>query len=117
MHRVLVVEHHPQVLDALADLVAEEPGFELAGVAGTAREAISLARHLNPDVVLIDVDKPEWKTDRLDHSLAELLPEAVFIRLSALADNAEKDCLKSPASTLRSVPKTAIPDLLRSFAE
>lgn len=114
MQRVLVVEHHPQVLEALAELVAEEPGLELIGTAGTVSEAISLANRLQPDVVLVDVDEPSWKSIRLDHRIGELLPMARLVRLTA-ATHPEQECLESPANTPRSVLKTAIPDFLRSL--
>jgi DNA-binding NarL/FixJ family response regulator len=114
MKRVLVVEPHPQVLDALADLVEEEPGLELAGAVGTAREAIALARSARPDVVLVDVDEPSWRAERLDHQLSELLPRALLIRLSAATD-LEQESLKSPENTSPSILKTAIPAFLRSL--
>jgi chemotaxis response regulator CheB len=116
MQRVLVVEHHPQISDVIADLVTEEPGLELAGVAGTAREAISLARRLGPDVVLIDMDEPDWKTVRLDLLLGELLPLAALVRLSAVTDS-EKEIPTSPTGVYRAAPKTEIPNILRSLAE
>jgi DNA-binding NarL/FixJ family response regulator len=115
MKRVLVAEPHPQVLEALADLVAEESGLELSGIASTADEAISLARRLQPDVVLIDVDEPSWRGKRLDHQLSELLPKALLIRLHAASDP-EQECPESPASTPQSIPKTSIPEFLRSLA-
>jgi DNA-binding NarL/FixJ family response regulator len=116
MHRVLVVEHHPQVLDALADLVAEEPGLELSGIASTADEAISLARRLQPDVVLIDVDEPSWQAKQLVHALSEVLPRALLVRLTA-ASNPDWECPESHPNTARIVLKTAVPDLLGSLTE
>jgi DNA-binding NarL/FixJ family response regulator len=116
MHRVLVVEHHPQVLDALADLVAEEPGLELSGIASTADEAISAARRLQPDVVLIDVDGPSWQAKQLVHTLRELLPKALLVRLTAASDP-ERECPESHPNTTQTVLKTDVPDLLKNFTE
>ncbi|GAA2346626.1 MULTISPECIES: response regulator transcription factor [Streptomyces] len=113
MKRVLVVEHHHLVSSALADLVSETPGLELAGVARSVREAISLAERSQPDVVLIDVDKSSWKSLRLDLLIADLLPRARLVRLTAVSDP-RTECLESPTNT-PSVPKTAIPDFLRSL--
>ncbi|MET7765131.1 DNA-binding response regulator [Streptomyces sp. NPDC005355] len=115
MHRVLVVERHAQVLSALADLVVEEPGLELTGIAGSAREAISLARHMQPDLVLIDVDEPSWQAQRLDRLIGELLPNARIVRLTAVSDP-QMGCLESPTKTA-SVLKTAVPEFLRSITE
>ncbi len=115
MQRVLVVEYHAQVLSALADLVVEEPGLELSGIAGSAREAISLARHMQPDVVLIDVDELSWQAQRLDRLIGELLPSARIVRLTAVSDP-QMECLESPTRTT-SILKTAVPEFLRSISE
>lgn len=115
MHRVLVVERHPLVLSALADLVVEEPGLELSGIAGSAREAISLAHHVQPDVVLIDVDERSWQMPRLVRLIGELLPSARIVRLTAVSDP-QMECLESPTNN-PSVLKTAVPEFLRSMSE
>ncbi|EFL25036.1 hypothetical protein SSOG_04750 [Streptomyces himastatinicus ATCC 53653] len=115
MQRVLVVEHHTQVLSALADLVIEEPGLELSGIAGSAREAISLAREAQPDVVLIDVDEPGWKAQGLDRLIGDLLPQARIVRLTAASDP-HLECLESPTNT-PSILKTEIREFLRSITE
>jgi DNA-binding NarL/FixJ family response regulator len=115
MQRVLVVEHHTQVLSALADLVIEEPGLELSGIAGSAREAISLAREAQPDVVLIDVDEPGWKAQGLDRLIGDLLPQARIVRLTAASDP-QLECLESPTNT-PSILKTEVREFLRSITE
>ncbi|AQA12640.1 response regulator transcription factor [Streptomyces samsunensis] len=115
MHRVLVVERHPLVLSALADLVVEEPGLELSGIAGSAREAISLVHHMQPDVVLIDVDERSRQTPRLVRLIGELLPYARIVRLTAVSDP-QMECLESPTKN-PSVLKTAVPEFLRSMSE
>lgn len=116
MRRVLVVESHSQVLDAIADLVEEEPGLELAGAIGTACEAISPARRLHADVVLIDMDEPSWRAKQLDRRLSELFPQALLVRLSAATDP-EQECLESPATANAPINllKTDIPEFLRSL--
>ncbi|MER7791679.1 DNA-binding response regulator [Streptomyces sp. NPDC097640] len=115
MKRVLVVEHHHLVSSAIADLVDETPGLELAGAARSVREAISLAERRQPDVVLIDVDKSSWKSLRLDLLVADLLPRARLVRLTAVSDP-RMGCLESPTNN-PSVLKTAIPQFLRSLTE
>jgi DNA-binding NarL/FixJ family response regulator len=115
MKRVLVVESHPHVSAALADLVEEEPGFELAGVATTSSEAISLAGDLRPDVLLVDTDAPGWRAQRLDRRLGELLPMALIVLVSAATDP-QMGCPKSSAGEpLIGILKTAAPEFLRSL--
>ena len=58
MTRVLLVDDHPVYRRGLAALVAAS-GFDVAGEAASGEEAISAARTLGPDVVLMDLRLPE----------------------------------------------------------
>jgi DNA-binding NarL/FixJ family response regulator len=109
--RVLVVERHPQVRSALADLVESEPGLELAGTAATPQEALMLAARLRPDVVLIDVDMPDRAGEHLEQLLSRMLPRALLVRLSALSDPRQVRRKTSRPSLL----KSETPDLFRSL--
>ncbi|MFJ9012541.1 response regulator transcription factor [Streptomyces canus] len=116
MKRVLVVEPHPQVLTALADLVEDEPGCELVGAVATVSEAISLASDVRPDVVLIDTDTTNWRSNQFGHRLGEILPATLLVLLSA-ATEPHKECPESSAKTLpTSILKTAAPEFLRSLS-
>ncbi len=53
--RVLVVDDHPLMRDALQALLCEEEDFEVVGEAGTGNAALTLALELQPDIVLLDI--------------------------------------------------------------
>ena len=53
--RVLVVDDHPAVRDAVAQAVASHPDLDLAGVAGSAAEAFDVLRAADPDVAVVDI--------------------------------------------------------------
>jgi DNA-binding NarL/FixJ family response regulator len=57
--RVLIVDDHAVFSDALATVLRTEADVEVVGKGGTVQEAISLARTLQPDVVLLDVHMPD----------------------------------------------------------
>ena len=59
MIRVLVVDDHAVVRSGLKLLLGQQEDIEVVGEAGTAAEAIREARHLLPDVVLLDVVLPD----------------------------------------------------------
>jgi DNA-binding NarL/FixJ family response regulator len=55
MIRILVVEDHELVRDALAGLLAEAPGMAVVGVASTLEDGKRLIEQHGPDVVLADL--------------------------------------------------------------
>jgi DNA-binding NarL/FixJ family response regulator len=57
--RVLVADDQPLVRDGLAAIIGADDELELVGEAADGREAVSLARQLHPDVVVMDVRMPE----------------------------------------------------------
>ncbi|WP_326690500.1 MULTISPECIES: response regulator [unclassified Streptomyces] len=59
MIRVLVVDDDFMVAKLHSTLVSRVPGFEVAGVAHSGSEALSLVRELAPDLVLLDLYLPD----------------------------------------------------------
>ena len=53
--RVVAVDDHPAVRDAIADAVGAQPDMELVGLAGSADEAFDLIRTAQPDVAVVDI--------------------------------------------------------------
>ncbi|MEU4062589.1 response regulator transcription factor [Streptomyces wedmorensis] len=56
--RVVLVDDQPLVRAGLRVLVADSPGLEIVGEAGTGEQAVRLAEDLRPDVVVMDVRMP-----------------------------------------------------------
>jgi DNA-binding NarL/FixJ family response regulator len=57
--RILIVDDHAVVRRGVRSLLESQPGWEIAGEATTGREAVELARQLQPDVVVMDLSLPE----------------------------------------------------------
>jgi DNA-binding NarL/FixJ family response regulator len=57
--RVLVVDDHPVLRAGLAQLLSGAEDIEVVGLGGDGAEAVSLARELSPDVVLMDLQMPQ----------------------------------------------------------
>ena len=57
--RVLIADDHFVVRQGLAALLSPRNGMEVVGEAANGREAVDLARKLQPDVVLMDMMMPE----------------------------------------------------------
>jgi DNA-binding NarL/FixJ family response regulator len=56
--RVLLVDDHPVVRAGLRGLLESVEGIEVVGEAGSGTEAVTAARALSPDVVLMDLRMP-----------------------------------------------------------
>jgi DNA-binding NarL/FixJ family response regulator len=57
--RILVVDDHAVVRRGVRALLESQPGWEVAAEATTGREAVELAKHLQPDIVVMDLSLPE----------------------------------------------------------
>jgi DNA-binding NarL/FixJ family response regulator len=57
--RILIVDDHAVVRRGVRALLESQPGWEIAAEATTGREAIDLARQLQPEIVVMDLSLPE----------------------------------------------------------
>ena len=84
--RVLLVDDHKLLTDALAGLLHREPGIEVMGVAGSVAEARSAAAH-RMDVVLMDYMLPDGTGAEATRDIKRRWPRARVIVLTAVADD------------------------------
>jgi DNA-binding NarL/FixJ family response regulator len=57
--RILIVDDHAVVRRGVRSLLESEEGFKISGEAATGREAVDMARRLQPDVIVMDLSLPE----------------------------------------------------------
>src|SRR5438093_2920447 len=57
--RIMIVDDHAVVRRGVRALLESHPGWEVSGEATTGREALDLARRLQPDIVVMDLTLPE----------------------------------------------------------
>jgi DNA-binding NarL/FixJ family response regulator len=53
--RIAIVDDHPIVRRGVSETLSEEPDFKLVGVGESAQDAVRLARHEHPDIILLDI--------------------------------------------------------------
>lgn len=59
MTTVLLADDHGVVRKGLRFILEQEPDLQVAGEAGDGREAVRLARELEPDVIVMDIAMPQ----------------------------------------------------------
>lgn len=94
--RLLLVDHNTLLRRCLASTLNRRRDFEVVGDAGAGREAMSLARSLQPDVVVVDPDTPEGG-DGIIEQLCQELPDAAVLALTDRADEHARDVLLAGA--------------------
>jgi DNA-binding NarL/FixJ family response regulator len=80
--RVLVTDDHAVLRTGITALLEREPDMTVVGGAATADQAVSRARALQPDVILLDVVMPRKSGFEALPELHEVAPEARVIMLS-----------------------------------
>jgi DNA-binding NarL/FixJ family response regulator len=84
--RVLLVDDHQLLTEALAKMLALEPDITVVGVAGTVADAKTLARE-RLDVVLMDYRLPDGTGADATRAIKSRWPGARIVMLTALNDD------------------------------
>jgi DNA-binding NarL/FixJ family response regulator len=85
--RVLIVEDNAHFRDGLRALLSAAPGFEVAGEAATGEEAVTRARALQPDVVLMDLRMPGLDGIEATRRIVQDSPHMAVLALTMLEDD------------------------------
>ena len=84
--RVLFVEDHRLLADALSALLGREPDIEVVGVAGTVADAKAMSRE-RLDVVLMDYHLPDGTGAEATRAIKARWPAARVVMVTALTDD------------------------------
>ena len=84
--RVLLVEDHRMVREALREVLTRVPDIEVVGEAGDAHEGLRLASSLGPDVIVLDIRLPDLNGIEVAARLRDSGSTAKIVALSAFSD-------------------------------
>jgi DNA-binding NarL/FixJ family response regulator len=84
---ILIVDDHEVVRMGLRTLLEKRDGFTVVGEAGTAEEALRVARQSQPDVVIMDIRLPDGNGVQACREIREELPDTRVIMLTSYADD------------------------------
>lgn len=83
MIKVLVIDDDFMVAKVHSGFVNNEPGFSVVGVAHSAKDALTAATVLSPDLVLLDIHLPDMNGLDLLQRLRDIQPDLDVLVISA----------------------------------
>ena len=86
MIRVLIVDDHPIVRDALATLLGTKPGLEVLGTTASIRETLTFVERSVPDLMLVDLSLQDGSGVQLVPAMRRLRIKTRILILSAFRD-------------------------------
>lgn len=84
--RVLLVDDHRMVREALRETLAKVADIEVVGEVGDAAGALKLALALAPDVIVLDISLPDVNGIEVASRLQDVGSQAKIVALSAFPD-------------------------------
>ena len=93
--RVLVVDDTIVYRKAVSDIIEEIPGVELAGVAHNGKIALDRIRHLQPDILTLDIEMPELNGLEVLAELRRQKSDVGAIMLSTLTASGSSMTIKA----------------------
>jgi two-component system NarL family response regulator len=84
--RVLLADDHQMLRDTLRSMLESEGQIEVVGEAGDGRSAVSMARTLAPDIVVMDITMPDLNGVEATHQIKAENPKVKVIALSRHSD-------------------------------
>lgn len=85
--KILLVDDHEVVRRGLRSLLDNVSDFEIVGEAGTAEDAVRLAKSTKPDVVVLDVRLPDQSGVEACREIRSELPDTQVLMLTSYADD------------------------------
>lgn len=85
--RILLVEDHPLYRKGLRALLQAAPDLEVVGEAADGRQGVDLARQLEPDLVLMDLQLPEQSGITAIREIVAALPATRILVVTLFQDD------------------------------
>lgn len=77
--RILIVDDSPLVRQRLRDLLHQHPHWEVCGEAANGQDAITRARELSPDIIVLDFLMPGMNGMQAASEIGKLIPDVPIL--------------------------------------
>lgn len=85
--RLLLVDDHALFREGMVSLIGPQPDMKVVGQAGSAKEAITLAREVKPDLILMDISMPDASGIDAARTIIAERPETKIMFLTVHIDD------------------------------
>jgi PAS domain S-box-containing protein len=92
--RILIADDHDVVRAGLRELFSERPELRVVGEAANGIDAISRAKALQPDVILMDVAMPQKNGIQATEEIHDTLPHIQIVGLSTYGDETTERAMR-----------------------
>jgi DNA-binding NarL/FixJ family response regulator len=110
--KVLIADDDERFRRRIGQFLAAEPSFEIIGEAATGHEAVTRARDLRPDLVLMDVRMPGMNGVSATRCLKGEMPNLKVIVLSVYDLQEYKDAALASGANAYVVKKSMMEELI-----
>jgi CheY-like chemotaxis protein len=116
--RIVVADDHRLFRDGLTSLLAHEPYLQIVGEAADGETAITLARQLQPDVLICDISMPKRNGVEVTATLSREFPDMRIIGLSMHEREDMANAMRAAGASAyltKSGPSDLLLGILRTF--
>jgi DNA-binding NarL/FixJ family response regulator len=84
--KILLAEDHAVVRESIRESLEREAQFKVVGEASDGEQAVSMARELRPDVIIMDISMPRLNGIEATSQIKAFLPSVAVLVLTAYDD-------------------------------
>jgi two-component system, NarL family, response regulator LiaR len=85
--KVLLVDDHPLIRQAVRTVLEKEADIDIVGEAGNGEDAVEMARKLQPEVIIMDVSMPRMNGIAATRQIKGLWPQMAVLILTVHDDD------------------------------
>ncbi|MSP36862.1 MAG: PAS domain S-box protein [Deltaproteobacteria bacterium] len=115
--KIVIVDDHKMVRQGLRRILEEHEEFTVVGEAGDGAEAIAMARELEPNVVIMDVNLPTMSGIDATQAIIRDRPSTIVIGVSFGSDSYVSQAMQAAGAVTCIAKERAVEDVHRAIID